>query len=139
MIDGAIEIMTESVAVQSIVGRDTKTKVKVYPVRYPQEEGKTVAPDKYFVLYKAQGVPTGGKFCPGQLDQAVFNVNCCAENYSDTDEMYNVVRELFDGMAYDTTLYSFESIWYQTDYDSFDEQANRYIRVVSFACHVKRV
>lgn len=138
MISGIIEILKENAAVQSQVGTDSNAMVKVYPVRYPQGEGKNAqVPDKYYVVYKTPGQPVQGKFCTNSLQQASFNVHCCADEYPKTDSMAEAAIEALNNQQAVTDVgYNFQSIFFTGDYDTFDENARRFVRVVSFTCHV---
>lgn len=141
MIDGIIEILKEDAAVQSEVGMDSNAKVKVYPVRYPQKEGKNAeVPDKYLVVYKTPGQPVQGKACTVESMQANFNVHCCADEYSKADALFWAVTDALNNKNATTDAgFRFDSIYFTGDYDTFDENARRFVRVVSFACHAKRI
>jgi hypothetical protein len=143
MITGIIEIMVESVDLQAKVGVDPSGNVKVYPVRYPQRVGadpnsEPNAPERYFVIYKMPGQPVQGKGCVGELELCNFNVNCCATNYADADEMFRILLGLLNRnnevITTDAGI-KFQGIWHTSDYDSFDDSARRFMRVASFSCH----
>jgi len=139
MINGIIEILIESAEIEAKVGRDSNTKVRVYPVRAPQKEGQSPnAPERYYVAYKTPGQPVMGKGCVGELELSNFNIHCCATNYSDVDEMFKLLLPLLNRNNEVITTdagFKFQGIWHVTDYDSFDENAQRFTRVVSFSCH----
>ncbi len=137
MITGILEILVEDVTVEAKVGRDTNAKVKVYPVRYPQKEGANAGvAEKYYIVYKTPGSVVHGKGCSSM--QSNFNVHCCATNYSDADEMFKIVMDVLNHNDQITTTDAgirFNGIWYVSDYDTYDENAKRFTRVVSFSCH----
>ena len=137
MIAGPITILKENATVESVLGRDSTTKVKVYPVRVPQKEGSDpVYPDQYLVVYKTPGQPVHGKGCRGEMELANFNVHCCASNYSKIDRLMEVVVDaLQTSETVESEGYRYQGIWCTGDYDSFDEPARRFVRVVSFSTH----
>lgn len=144
MISGIIEILKEDTGVSSVTGLDTNTKTKVYPVRLPQSEEKTIVPAKYLVIYKTQGNPAQGKGCTDPFQQMNFNVHCCADQYPDVDALMVAVVEALGNLAGVETgsganHYRFNSIWYVSDYDTFDENARRFVRVVSFGCNGEKL
>lgn len=136
MIQGVIEILTDSTAIRNIVGQNNATsKYKVYPVRAPQGEK-----EPYIVVFKTPGAtPTQSKREVSTLDLNKFRVHGYVKNYNDRDAITEAIRATLDQMQSVTNNgIVFESIWYETDSDGFDDNANLYVAIVDFGCLVKR-
>lgn len=135
MIQGIIEILIDDTGVQQLVGTD------VFPVRFPQEDGKLGGLSRYLTVYKTPGQPTQSKDFTSGLDLDNFNVNCYASNYSDAYGIYEAVRLALDkrSIAFTTDSgFTYNGIWFNSDYDAFDDSARKFIHVLSFSCHTKR-
>lgn len=143
MIQGIIEILKENTGVQNLVGLNvTSERYKIYPVRYPQKEGKeTDIDESYITVYKTGSSPEQSKDFSSGLDLVSFNVNCYASNYPGAYNLYEAVRLALDNRDLEYTTeagFIYNGIYMTTDYDAYDDSALRYIHVASFSCHVKR-
>src|SRR4051812_39580180 len=115
MIQGPIDILINDAGVQALLGTGTEGKYKVYPVRYPQKEGKETSIDKYITVYKTAGQPSFAKGCFSSLRQSAFNVNIYAENYEDLDAIFEAVVVALDTREGTFKGVDFIDISYSTD------------------------
>lgn len=142
MIQGIIEILTEDIDVSEAVGRGvTSDRVRVYPVRVPQEEAKESDIEKYITVYKTPGEPTQSKDVVSTLDRDNFNVNCYAGNYDEAYELYELVRRALDlrqNIMTTDSGFVYQGIWFISDYDAYDDGSQKYVHVLSFSTHTTR-
>jgi len=139
MIQGIIEILSEDATVQSLVGRNkANTKYKIYPVRVPQSEVQDF--NDYIAVAKTETATFDGKFCSGGLNLATFNVIIYSKTgYQRADDIHEACVMALNQKTWNTDAgIFFDSIWFKTDYDTFDDAAQVYVRVASYSCMYSR-
>ena len=135
MTSGIIEILTDSVAVQTLVGlNEAGDKYKVYPFKAPQTEK-----GPYIVVAKTSNSgQSQGKEIESTLDYPSYDVLCYAKNFRTTEVLNEAVRDALDNMSSTTAVCVFKRIWLVTDRDAFDESAEMYVHVASYAAEQYR-
>ncbi len=136
MTSGIIEILTDSVAVQTLVGQnDSADKYKVYPFKAPQREK-----GPYIIVAKtSNNTQSQGKEIESSLDYPSYDVLCYAKNFRTTEELHEAARAALDNMSSVTEVCTFRRIWMVTDRDAFDEAAEMYVHVATYAAEQFRV
>lgn len=129
MTSGFIEILTDSAAVQTLVGRNqADTKWKVYPFKAPQTEK-----GDYIVVAKtANSTQSQGKEIESTLDYPSYDVLHYSKNFRTTEELHEATRAALDNMSSVTAVCTFRRIWLITDRDAFDESADMYVHVSTY-------
>lgn len=129
MTSGIIEILTDSAAVQTLVGQNQAAdKYKVYPFKAPQTEK-----GPYVVVAKtANSTQSQGKEIESTLDYPTYDVLSYAKNFRTTEELHEATRNALDNMSSVTAVCTFRRIWLITDRDAFDESAEMYVHVATY-------
>lgn len=135
MTSGIIEILTDSAAVQALVGQNVAgDKFKVYPFKAPQTEK-----GPYVVVAKTSNSSISqGKEIESTLDYPVYDVLCYAKNFRTTEELHEATRDALDNMSSITAVCVFKRIWLVTDRDAFDESADMYCHVATYGAEQYR-
>lgn len=135
MTSGIIEILTDSVAVQALVGQnDRGDKYKVFPFVAPQGER-----GPYIVVAKtSNSTQSLGKEIESTLDYPVYDVLCYAKNFRTTELLHEAARDALDNMSSVTEVCVFKRIWLVTDRDAFDQSADMYCHVATYAAEQYR-
>lgn len=137
MISGIIEILSENVTVQTLVGKNKANgKYKVYPVRAPQKEDMP-----YITVFRTgQGaLPSLSKELVSGLDYPSVTVVCWHKNYRPAEILGDACRIALDNVTSDTDAgYNFDRIWCVDIKDTFDDAAELYGVVVTFQCELLR-
>lgn len=138
MIQGVIEILTDDIGIQNLVGQNIAgNKYKIYPVKAPQKE---LSP--YITVHKLPGAPTQSKQEASTLDICKFRVIGYVKTYALRDQFTEAIRLALDNMTSITDNgIEFEKIWYETDSDGYEERADGeglYAAIIDFGCTVKR-
>jgi hypothetical protein len=135
MTSGITEILTDSVAVQSLVGRnEAGDKWKVYPFKAPQTEK-----GPYMVVAKtSNSAQSQGKEIESTLDYPTYDVLSYAKNFRTTELMSIAARAALDNVTSVTSVCTFKRIWLVTDRDAFDESADMYVHVDTYAAEQYR-
>ena len=136
MTSGIIEILTDSVAVQALVGQnEAADKYKVYPFKAPQTEK-----GPYIVVAKtSNNGQSQGKEIESTLDYPTYDVLCYAKNFRTTEQLHEATRAAIDNMGSITAVCEFKKIWLVTDRDAFDESAEMYVHVATYGAEQYRV
>lgn len=129
MTSGIIEILTDSAAVQTLVGQNQAAdKYKVYPFKAPQTEK-----GPYVVVAKtANSTQSQGKEIESTLDYPTYDVLSYAKNFRTTEELHEATRNALDNLSSVTAVCTFRRIWLITDRDAFDESAEMYVHVATY-------
>ena len=135
MTSGIIEILTDSVAVQSLVGQnEAADKYKVYPFKAPQTEK-----GPYIVVAKTSNSSISqGKEIESTLDYPTYDVLCYAKNFRTTELLHDASRNALDNVTSITEVCVFKRIWLVTDRDAFDESAEMYVHVATYGAEQYR-
>jgi hypothetical protein len=135
MTSGIIEILTDSVAVQALVGQnEAADKYKVYPFVAPQGEK-----GPYIVVAKtANSTVSMGKEIESTLDYPTYDVLHYSKNFRTTEEMHEASRDALDNKTSVTAVCEFKKIWLVTDRDGFDNSAQMYVHVSTYAAEQYR-
>lgn len=135
MTSGIIEILTDSVGVQNLVGMNVASdKYKVYPFKAPQQEK-----GPYIVVAKtANSTQSQGKEIESTLDYPTYDVLHYAKNFRTTEELHEATRAALDNMSSITEVCEFRRIWLVTDRDAFDESAEMYVHVSTYGAEQHR-
>jgi hypothetical protein len=135
MTSGIIEILTESVGVQTLVGQNQDSdKYKVYPTVAPQKES-----EPYIIVVKTSNSgQSQGKEVESTLDYPSYDVLCYAKNFRTTERLHEACRAALDNMTSVTAVCTFRRIWLQTDRDAFDNDAQLYVHVATYAAEQLR-
>jgi hypothetical protein len=136
MTSGIIEILTDSVAVQALVGQnEAADKFKIYPFKAPQTEK-----GPYVVVAKtSNSTQSQGKEIESTLDYPSYDVLCYAKNFRTTEQLHEATRSAIDNMSSVTAVCEFKRIWLVTDRDAFDESAEMYVHVATYGAEQFRV
>lgn len=136
MTSGIVEILTDSAAVQALVGQnEAGTKYKVYPFKAPQTEK-----GNYIVVAKtANSTQSQGKEIESTLDYPTYDVLHYSKNFRTTEEMHEATRDALDNMTSTTAVCVFRRIWLITDRDAFDESAEMYVHVATYGAEQFRI
>jgi hypothetical protein len=136
MTSGIVEILTDSAAVQALVGQnEAADKYKVYPFKAPQKEK-----GPYIVVAKtANNTQSQGKEIESTLDYPTYDVLCYAKNFRTTELLHEAARDALDNMTSTTAVCVFKRIWLVTDRDAFDESAEMYVHVGTYAAEQFRM
>lgn len=133
MTSGIIEILLDSVEVQTLVGLDG-TKYKVYPFVAPQN---TAQP--YITVAKtANNTQSQGKEIDSTLDYPSYDILCWAKNFRTTELMNEAVRNALDNKTSVTDVCTFSRIWLVTDRDAFDNASQLYVHIATYGAEQKR-
>lgn len=135
MTSGIIEILTDSAAVQALVGLNERgDKYKVYPFKAPQGEK-----GHYIVVAKtSNSSQSQGKEIESTLDYPTYDVLHYSKNFRTTEELHEATRDALDNMSSTTAVCVFKRIWLVTDRDAFDESADMYVHVTTYAAEQYR-
>lgn len=137
MTSGIIEILTENVAVQTLVGRNERDdKYKIFPVVAPQN-----TEPEYITVFKGSNNATLSlsKDFPSMLDYPQVTVNCWSKVFRNTELIFEAVRDALDNQGFTTDAgYTFNRIWLVDDRDGFDQEQGFYVHVAVFAVEEKR-
>lgn len=135
MTSGIIEILTDSAAVQALVGLNVAgDKYKVYPFKAPQPEK-----GPYVVVAKtSNSTISQGKEIESTLDYPNYDVLCYSKNFRTTEELHEATRDALDNMSSVTEVCEFKRIWLVTDRDAFDESAEMYVHVATYGAEQYR-
>jgi len=136
MTSGIIEILTDSAAVQALVGQnEAADKFKIYPFKAPQTEK-----GPYVVVAKtSNSTQSQGKEIESTLDYPSYDVLCYAKNFRTTEQLHEATRAAIDNMSSVTAVCEFKKIWLVTDRDAFDESAEMYVHVATYGAEQYRV
>jgi hypothetical protein len=136
MTSGIIEILTDSLVVQGLVGQNLAGgKFKVYPFKAPQPEN-----GPYIVVAKtSNNTQSQGKEIASSLDYPTYDVLCYAKNFRTTELLHEAARLAIDNMSSVTAVCQFRRIWLITDRDAFDESAEMYVHVATYGAEQFRV
>ncbi len=134
MTSGIIEILLDSSAVTSLVGKNkTNDKWKVYPFTRPETEDPP-----FIVVAKTGNNPTVAKDCYGTLDYPSYDVLCYCKNFRDTEILHEAARAALDGMSSITAVCTFSSIWLITDRDAYDNGAQCNVHIATYNAEQSR-
>jgi hypothetical protein len=135
MTSGIIEILTDSATVQNLVGQNERgDKYKVFPFVAPQGEK-----GPYIVVAKtSNSTQSQGKEIESTLDYPVYDVLCYAKNFRTTEQLHEACRDALDNMTSITEVCEFKRIWLVTDRDAFDQSADMYCHVATYAAEQYR-
>lgn len=136
MTSGIIEILTDSIAVQTLVGQNEEAnKFKVYPFIAPETEK-----GPYIVVAKtANSTNSQGKDVWSTLDYPTYDVLCYSKNFRTTEQMHEASRNALDNKTSITEVCEFKRIWLVTDRDAFDERSQMYVHVATYGAEQYRV
>jgi hypothetical protein len=130
MTSGIIEILTDSSAVQALVGENSRSdKFKVYPFKAPQPEN-----GPYIIVAKTtNSTQSQGKEIESTLDYPTYDVLSYSKKFRETEEMHEACRSALDNMTSITEVCTFKRIWLVNDRDGFDDSAQMYVHVATYA------
>jgi hypothetical protein len=136
MTSGIIKILTDSPAVQGLVGQnESSDKYKVYPFKAPQAEK-----GPYIVVAKtSNNTQSQGKEIASSLDYPTYDVLCYAKNFRTTEQLHEAARLAIDNVTSITAVCQFRRIWLVSDRDAFDESAEMYVHVATYGAEQFRV
>jgi hypothetical protein len=133
MTSGIIEILLDSVAVQTLVGQ-VGGKYKVYPFVAPQN---TEQP--YITVAKtSNNTQSQGKEIESTLDYPTYDVLCWAKNFRTTELLNEACRMALDNMSSVTDVCTFTRIWLVTDRDAFDNASQLYVHIATYGAEQRR-
>lgn len=129
MTSGIIEILTDSVDVQTAVGMNVElNKYKVYPFVAPQGEK-----GPYIVVSKtSNNTQSEGKEIESTLDYPTYDVISYSKNFRTTELLHEACRTALDNMTSVTAVCTFRRIWLVTDRDGFDTHADMYAHIATY-------
>jgi hypothetical protein len=135
MTSGIIEILTDSVTVQGLVGQNRAgTKYKVYPTVCPDTEDQP-----YVVVSKtSNNTQSQGKDVDSLLDYPTYDIRAYSKNFRTTEEISEACRAAVDNMASVTDVCEFRRIWAINDYDAFDNDAELYVHILTIGAEQVR-
>jgi hypothetical protein len=137
MTSGIIEILTENVGVQALVGENNREdKYKIFPVVAPQK-----TEPNYITVFKGSNNATLSlsKDLPSMLDYPLVTVNCWSKVFRQTELMFEAVRAALDSQGFTTDAgYVFNRVWLVDDRDGFDNEQSLYVHVAVFAVEEKK-
>jgi hypothetical protein len=140
MIQGIIEILSEDTNVLALVGTYGDNIPKVFPVRAPQQAIADNDLDYWITASKDVSTPNDAKACDGGLDSANVTVMIYGQEYSKVDDIYEAVRAALNQRAYTTDAgINLASMVLVSDYDAFDDNAQRIVRVSKYLCFHNRM
>jgi|SRR5688572_19307199 len=136
MIQGVIEILLDASAVTTLVGNKSaqSSEYKIYPVVATQGE---TAP--YIIAAKTPGTPLQMKGQGSDLDTSNFQLLIYGDTYELIDDIHEACRIALDNKTSVTDNgINFDRIWFTGDYDSFDKEAQKLVRIANYSALHKR-